>query len=136
MRKSKAHLDWVDFGIFPGNIMFSCGYTKNEIEVALLEQKAKEWLGAFKQLDTLYSRSYAFAANVTDHHRGKNVEFYVLHLRDCFKFTDHDYTVLAHEVLHLCQFYLPSVLDRDVEIETEAYLHTYIMKSILNILRK
>jgi hypothetical protein len=38
---------------------------------------------------------------------------------------------LAHEVLHLCQEYLPIFLDRDEEHEAEAYFHTHIMTSII-----
>ena len=38
---------------------------------------------------------------------------------------------LAHEVLHLCQEYLPKFLDRDEEHEAEAYFHTHIMTSII-----
>jgi hypothetical protein len=36
---------------------------------------------------------------------------------------------LAHEVLHLCQEFLPQFLDRDEEREAEAYFHSYVMQS-------
>jgi hypothetical protein len=34
---------------------------------------------------------------------------------------------LAHEVLHLCQEFLPTFFNRDEEMEAEAYFHSYIM---------
>jgi len=36
---------------------------------------------------------------------------------------------LAHEVLHLCQEFLPQFLDRNEEREAEAYFHSYVMQS-------
>jgi hypothetical protein len=39
---------------------------------------------------------------------------------------------LAHELLHLCQEFLPMFLDRDVEHEAEAYFHTNLMTKIIN----
>lgn len=39
---------------------------------------------------------------------------------------------LAHELLHLCQEFLPTFLDRDVEHEAEAYFHTNLMNKIIN----
>ena len=35
---------------------------------------------------------------------------------------------LAHEVLHLCQEFLPTFFNRDEEMEAEAYFHSYIMQ--------
>jgi len=40
---------------------------------------------------------------------------------------------LAHEVLHLCQEFLPTFLDRDKEMEAEAYFHSYIMEKIYSL---
>ena len=40
---------------------------------------------------------------------------------------------LAHEVLHLCQEYLPIFLDRDEEHEAEAYFHTHLMTKIIKL---
>jgi hypothetical protein len=36
---------------------------------------------------------------------------------------------LAHEVLHLCQEFLPNFLNRDEEMEAEAYFHSHVMYS-------
>lgn len=36
---------------------------------------------------------------------------------------------LAHEMLHVCQEFLPQFLNRDEEMEAEAYFHSYLMYS-------
>lgn len=38
---------------------------------------------------------------------------------------------LAHELLHVCQEYLPIFLNRDEEHEAEAYFHTHLMTKII-----
>ena len=35
---------------------------------------------------------------------------------------------LAHEMLHVCQEFLPQFLNRDEEMEAEAYFHSYLME--------
>ena len=42
---------------------------------------------------------------------------------------------LAHECLHVCQAMLPKYLNRDVEEEAEAYFHSYIMISIVELIK-
>jgi len=60
--------------------------------------------------------------------------FYII-LTEEFDFSDYAYCKLAHEVLHICQFILPDILNRDREYECEAYLHTHIMMQCLNQIR-
>ena len=52
-----------------------------------------------------------------------------------FDFSDWSMCTLAHECLHITQFMLPEILDRNREYECEAYLHTHIMEQALNKLR-
>lgn len=40
---------------------------------------------------------------------------------------------LAHETLHLCQEFLPNFLNRDEEMEAEAYFHSHIMCSVYKL---
>jgi hypothetical protein len=40
---------------------------------------------------------------------------------------------LAHEVLHLCQEYLPLYFNRDIEHEAEAYFHSFVMDRIIQL---
>jgi hypothetical protein len=42
-------------------------------------------------------------------------------------------TTLSHEVLHLCQEFLPTFLDRNLEKEAEAYFHSYIVEKIYKL---
>jgi hypothetical protein len=42
-------------------------------------------------------------------------------------------TTLCHEVLHLCQEFLPKFLNRDVEKEAEAYFHSHIVEKIYTL---
>jgi hypothetical protein len=37
---------------------------------------------------------------------------------------------LAHEMLHVCQEFLPQFLNRDEEMEAEAYFHSYLMQNV------
>lgn len=67
-------------------------------------------------------------------HSGRT--YFYLVINADFKFTDYCYCKLAHEITHLCQFYLPDVLNRNQEWEAEAYLHTHLMEQALVHLRK
>lgn len=40
---------------------------------------------------------------------------------------------LAHEILHLCQEYLPLYFERDIEHEAEAYFHSFVMDRIIQL---
>ena len=61
-------------------------------------------------------------------------KFRLLILKKELDFKDpHNVATLAHEVLHLCQEFLPRYLDRDEEHEAEAYFHTYIMTKIIEL---
>ncbi len=59
-------------------------------------------------------------------------KYLYIHIPVKVNLKDPDHMVkLAHEVLHICQFYLPTFLDRDREYECEAYTHTYIMRQVI-----
>ena len=65
-------------------------------------------------------------------HKTDNIESYVIVLRkelDRDKYRD--VITISHEVLHLCQAFLPRFLNRDVEHEAEAYFHKRITEQIL-----
>ena len=58
--------------------------------------------------------------------------FRLLILKKTLDFKNPDAVItVAHEVLHLCQEFLPTFLDRDEEHEAEAYFHTHIMHKII-----
>lgn len=124
-------------GMFPASVCFISGFKYRQIVSDLKKKKrarlwlagirsekeiikSSEWLSLFKTLEV--------GKNKTD------VKLYYIIIKD-FRFTDMCYVRLAHEVTHICQFFLPRVLNRDEEHEAEAYLHSYIMERCLNSLR-
>lgn len=66
---------------------------------------------------------------------GETKTLFYIFIKGEFKFTDYEMVKLAHECLHICQFSLPDILDRDKENEAEAYLHSHLMHQILKLLR-
>lgn len=132
-------IHWLDTGIFPATILFSCGFTYDEIIKDLKKKKAKDWLNGLDEdkelINCKASWGMAMRRDCENTKTGeKKILFYII-LKDRFDFTDGSYCKLAHEVLHICQFFLPDILNRNKEHEAEAYLHTHIMNSCLKALR-
>jgi len=125
----------LDFGVFPGKLMFSHGFSYDEIMDQLIEQKCDGWAEAISKDKELFDNSQYTASYRIVEKKGEHFHFYFIILQKQFQFTDYDYCVLAHEVLHICQFFLPDILDRNREIEAEAYLHTHLMKQCLSAIR-
>lgn len=138
MRGVKA-LAILNTGIFPNPVLFSCGHTYEELLKILARKKQKYWIQGLMQVDLGAVLStvlaYAVAELVVDEKSNKRQTMYYILVRDPFKFTDIEYVTLAHEVLHICQFYLPELLDRGKESEAEAYLHSHLMEQCLKALR-
>lgn len=140
-------IDFIQFGIFPGTILLSVGNSYDElIETINKEYKSGRWkkdfgeplwsLGISEDKEFI-DKGYCFALKRELFNKSKNLDktlFYII-LKDQFDFSDQSMCTLAHEVLHICQFYLPDVLDRNKEHEAEAYLHSHIMREALRIIR-
>lgn len=128
---------WFDTGIFPATVMFVFGFTYDELLIELKKKKAHTWSAALSEDKELMGKSNYLAMKrcLTNTKTGKSVDHYIIKIREPFKFTDFEYCKLAHEVLHVCQYLLPDILDRTKEHEAEAYLHTYLMKKCLTALR-
>jgi hypothetical protein len=63
-----------------------------------------------------------------------NSKFRMIILKYGFDPTNpHNMGTLAHETLHLCQEFLPIFLDRNKEMEAEAYFHSHIMEKIYSL---
>ena len=61
---------------------------------------------------------------------GRSYKLRMLILKYGFSpYKPHNMRTLAHEMLHVCQEFLPQFLDRDEEMEAEAYFHSYLMES-------
>lgn len=130
-------IQWLDMGIFPGTVMFCSGFKYHEIIKHLKKCKASAWICGLQNEATLFSKTnrMALRRDIENKRTGsEKVMFYII-FQDQFTFSDHDMCVLAHEVLHIVQFFLPDILDRNKEREAEAYLHTHLMEQCLKHLR-
>lgn len=123
-------LQWLDNGCYPGFVLFSCGFTYEEVVALLKKKKANQWLiGLEAQKDFVLSSNYC--AFTTE----EGVHCAFIFIKEQFKFTDYEYCKLAHEVFHICQFSLSYILDIVKEKEAAAYYHTHIMNQCLKALR-
>jgi hypothetical protein len=135
-KKVVQHMAGIDTGIFPCRILFCHGFSYDEIMGKLKKQKAPDWVAGLADDKALIDggRCFSLKREVENKQNQKVTLFYIIITRQ-FDFSDWDMCMLAHEVLHTCQFMLPDILDRDREFECEAYLHTHIMTQCLKILR-
>lgn len=131
-----ASLGYLNTGIFPATICFSHGFSYKQIMKILKKTKAGIWYdGIYDDKELIEAGTY-FALGRKVIKDGKPVRLFYIIITDEFSFSDYDYCKLAHEVLHICQFVLPDILNRDREFECEAYLHTHIMEQCLKQIRK
>lgn len=132
-------MHWLNNGCYPGYVMFSCGFNYAEIVTLLKRKKAHDWLLPISQKsdkELIESGSYfALLRTTVNPKTGEKVRYLYIILTKCFEFTDQEYCTLAHEVLHITNFFLREILDRDNEMEAEAYYHTHIMEQCLEVLR-
>lgn len=129
-------MGYLNTGIFPCTIMFSCGFDYDEIVGVLKDTSADEWLvGIENERELIDSGNWlGLKREIVKEGEKPCVYFYII-IKGDFDFSDYSYCKLAHEVLHICQFMLPEFLDRDREFECEAYLHTHIMSQCLKQIR-
>lgn len=135
-RKRFKCIQWLDFGIYPGTVMFVHDMSYAEVVSELNGLGADLWsLGLRGDVDLVDSGSWLALRRDLSHPDFGDKVLYYLFVKGSFDFSDYDYCRLAHEVLHIVQFHLPGILDRDREIESEAYLHTYLMGQCLRAIR-
>lgn len=137
MKNSYKVIKWLDTGIFPAPVMFSCGFSYDEILKHLKKLKAEDWLLGLQDNRNLIEGGNWFGLQriLENTKTGEKKWLYYIIIKPSFNFSDDHYLKLAHEVLHICQFMLPDILDRNREYECEAYLHTHIMRQCLECLR-
>lgn len=134
-KKSDKVFAVIDSGIFNAMILFSCGFSYNELMKHLKSQDCQDWALAIKDdKDTMADGDHWALKRIVKEGKATYTYFYIF-FRHQFDFSDHSMVVLAHECLHICQFLLPEFLDRDREVECEAYLHSHLMMQCLNVLR-
>lgn len=130
-------IETINTGIFPFNVLFCYNFSYEGIISTLKENGDTEWYTGIDDAEELLNNGSYFGL----HRHIENIKtkesrhlFYII-LTKPFKFKDEDYCTLAHEVLHICQFMLPIILNRDNEFEAEAYLHSHLMSQCLKLLR-
>jgi hypothetical protein len=136
-KKQTQLIRWLNDGIFPVHILFSVGFSYDEIIKHCKKLKANDWVTGLSQDKQLIDSGTCFGLGRTIENTksGKEVHLFYIIITRHFDFSDWDMVMLAHEILHICQFMLPKILNRDNEIEAEAYLHSHIMTQCLKELR-
>lgn len=130
-------IDTLNFGSFPGKILFTVGYSFEEIAAELKKQKCPEWLDALNQTKNLFTeKNNGFAAARTYLYKGEEYFYYFLHLKNKFDFSDKAHTTLAHEAIHICTFNLSDMLNIVTENEAFAYTHSHILNQCYTLLRR
>lgn len=138
-QKQYQVMHWLNNGMFPGFVMFSCGFSYDEIMAELKEKEnTEDWILGLSGDKVLIDKGkwFGLRRDLENTKTGESKTLFYIILVDCYDFEDDDhYCKLAHEIVHICQFYLPDILDRDREIEAEAYYHTHLMRQCLKVLR-
>gem|GEM_PF-4654130 len=130
-------METLNFGSFPGKIMFTSGYSFKEICRELRKQKCLDWLECFKQTEYLFEPTCAgFASTRTLEVDGEEYTFNFVCLRDEFDFSDDHHATLSHEIIHICTHQLKDLLNIVKENEAFAYTHTHILKQCYTALRR
>lgn len=126
----------LNFGSFPGKILFTSGYSFKEVCKELKKQKCNEWLECFKQVEYLFEPNCAgFAATRVLKIDGQEYTCNFLCLRDEFDFSDKHHATLSHEAIHIVTYNLSDLLDIVKENEAFAYTHTHILNQCYEALR-
>lgn len=136
--KKYGVVSWIDVDMFDSSIMLSCGLEYSEIINTLKNKRhAKGWLNCLERdKDFIEGSKWCAIKSEYINEGNERICNYFIIIKPVFNFTDDQYCLLAHEVLHICQFILSERMNRHKEIECEAYLHTFIMKKCLNVLRE
>lgn len=132
-KKSDKHINWLNFGSFPGICMFIVGFTYDEALKISTRKKYGDWILGLEQTKSIWDEPNAGFVSKRKVN-GKN--YYYLVLKNRFDFTDERHATLAHEILHLCSFHLSDFLDPMHENEAFCYTHTHLMNQCYKILRQ
>lgn len=138
-KKESRVVTYLNAGIFERECLFICGYT---VDQALAWLKRKKHFHYYMGLDQDDIRKMMngdllglyFCQTVNMKGTKKTGEYHYILLKKPFTKTSEDYITLAHECLHFCQQILPDILDRNVEYEAEAHLHSHLMQQCLKAL--
>lgn len=135
--KAKKYIEYLDCGIFPIGVALLYNQSIEDARNHFSKSKQWDWFAGLAGEEKFFEQYKNFALKSTLEEstgRKETKELYYIVLNQPFTRKNIDYVIIAHEVLHLCQFILPKILDRNKEIEAEAYLHSHLMTQILNII--
>lgn len=133
-KPAKKIIRYLNTGIFPATVLFSMGFTRDEI--VLHTKKHGQWAVGIENDPVINDKNWLGLRRDIEHTKtGETKTHFYIILPNQFDFSDEDYIKLSHEVLHICQFMLKDFLDRDREFECEAYLHSHLMRQCLQEVR-
>lgn len=140
MIKNKNSRSWIrsrckfmDHGIWHGHTLVMVGLD--------LEQVRRSWPDSIWIKTIADDKDFVQAAAepackaMAMMRRGDDGRFYYyLWLRDVIDPSNpRDMIVLAHELVHIVSFLLSGILNRNQEVEAEAYTHTYFMDKVVDL---
>lgn len=125
----------INFGCYPGTCMFILGFTLQHTLWRMKRQRAdSDWIRCIESMinnTDLSEKSYWSHEAILVNTDGAKKHFFFIYMKD-WEDNNWYHCALAHEALHIIQYYLPDILDRNTEHEAEAYLHTHLMRQMLS----
>ncbi len=140
-KKRKPFIKFLNHGCYHGATMFCFGYNHSEIinNLEAMSEFEDDWISPIrddeKEIDDNSLNAMCLKRTIEDTENGEVKHFHYIIIKK-FDFSPANYITLAHEIVHLCQFYLPDFLDRDREVEAEAYFHSHMMRQCLDLLKQ
>lgn len=134
VKKEVKFIRYLNTGIFDATVLLSVGFKYDEL---IKHTKKGGWGKAIEHDKEFIDNGnyFALTRELKNRKTGKNVLYLYIIITEKFKFTDHEMCKLAHEVLHICQFFMKDMLDMEREYECVAYTHTHIMEQCLENMR-
>lgn len=134
----KKIIKFIDLGTYPGHFLFAVGMSHKEICQWLKRNRYVAHLSGLDNPETKQLMGECYGLTLkrpsTNSKNGVKYDGYTVLLREFNRKNNDHITVLAHELLHLTQFYLGERVDRTVEYECEAYFHGYVFRKCLDLL--
>jgi hypothetical protein len=123
MKKKKHSVRLINHGVFPGETIVHINISPEEM---IKKTKNKKWLFYYKNL--VEENNGKNFCNMTDID-GETFSSIFIEKRNG---TEEWYVILAHEVIHLVQFWSSKIgIDMVKEKEATAYFHSHVMRQIL-----
>ncbi len=140
MKKSSKVLEFLNMGCYLGEVLFCCGHEYEYLIKKLGKKDLLPYKAALQENDvkkSMHESEYLAIRYIMENKKLKKEKLVlIIYLKNRFDFdNDDDYVCLAHEIVHICQLFLPDIMNRDEEKEAEAYLHSHLMRQCIDHLR-